>query len=30
MQYNIDIFTDGPLKIAPKCGYQMFITRTYV
>ncbi|KAG4106047.1 hypothetical protein H8356DRAFT_1418214 [Neocallimastix lanati (nom. inval.)] len=30
MQYNIDIFADGTFKIAPKCGYQVFITRTYV
>ena len=30
MQYNIDFFEDGIFKIAPKCGYQVFITRTYV
>jgi len=30
IQYNIDIFADGTFKIAPKCGYQVFITKTYV
>jgi len=30
MQYNIDIFVDGIFKFSPKCGYQVFITRTYV
>jgi len=30
MQYNKDIFADGTFKIAPKCGYQVFITRTYI
>jgi len=30
LQYNIDIFAYGTFKIASKCGYQMFITRTYV
>jgi len=30
IQYNIDIFADGTFKITLKCGYQVFITRTYV
>jgi len=27
IQYNIDIFAYGTFKIAPKCGYPVFITR---
>ncbi|KAG4089984.1 hypothetical protein H8356DRAFT_1324920 [Neocallimastix lanati (nom. inval.)] len=30
MQYNIDIFAHGTSKISSNCGYQVFITRTYV
>jgi len=29
-EYNDDIFVDGTFYIAPKFGYQVFITRTYV
>jgi len=29
IKYNEDIFADGTFYIAPKFGYQVFITRTY-
>ena len=29
-KYSDDIFVDGTFYIAPKCCYQVFITRNYV